>query len=255
MPKGHPKDNSDEYQTFQLKAGKQKLDGKTALKYARSRKTTSDFDRAKRQQELLSAYKDKALSLGFLLNPKKMVSTLNIVGDHIRTDLQTKELERVLTIIKDVKTDQIVNKVLDSSPEGLLNSINDGGYYLVPAAANFKEVQKLAHEIFTDPYIEKENAKIIVLNGSDIAGQANDVAKQLQTYNYNVVKVDIAPEKIDKSIIYDNSNNSKNLTLQLIKKRLNINLQSEFPESLSKFNEADIIIIIGKNYDGGKKTL
>jgi anionic cell wall polymer biosynthesis LytR-Cps2A-Psr (LCP) family protein len=37
------------------------LDGATALKYARSRHTTSDFDRAKRQQKLIIAIKDKML--------------------------------------------------------------------------------------------------------------------------------------------------------------------------------------------------
>jgi anionic cell wall polymer biosynthesis LytR-Cps2A-Psr (LCP) family protein len=39
------------------------MDGQMALSYSRSRKTTSDFDRARRQQEVLFAVWRKALSL------------------------------------------------------------------------------------------------------------------------------------------------------------------------------------------------
>ena len=37
-------DNNYGYQVFRINAGKQVLDGKTALKYVRSRHSTSDFD-------------------------------------------------------------------------------------------------------------------------------------------------------------------------------------------------------------------
>ncbi|HBY75354.1 TPA: hypothetical protein DEG21_05965, partial [Patescibacteria group bacterium] len=37
----------------------QTLDGKTALKYARSRHSTSDFDRSLRQQLVIKAIKEK----------------------------------------------------------------------------------------------------------------------------------------------------------------------------------------------------
>lgn len=43
------------YQTFSIQAGPQTLDGETALKYARSRKTTSDFSRSQRQQAIIKA--------------------------------------------------------------------------------------------------------------------------------------------------------------------------------------------------------
>ena len=47
------------YQTFSIAAGPQVLDGETALKYARSRKTTSDFSRSKRQQMIIKAILEK----------------------------------------------------------------------------------------------------------------------------------------------------------------------------------------------------
>lgn len=48
---------------FNIPAGKNHMDGKTALYYARSRKSTSDFDRNRRQQEVVKGIIDKLISL------------------------------------------------------------------------------------------------------------------------------------------------------------------------------------------------
>ena len=50
------------YELFSLPRGRHLLDGKTALKYARSRHDSSDFDRAGRQQKILQAVRDKVLN-------------------------------------------------------------------------------------------------------------------------------------------------------------------------------------------------
>ncbi len=51
------------FMTVDIPAGVQKMDGVTALQYARVRHGSSDFHRARRQQQVLLAIKDKALSL------------------------------------------------------------------------------------------------------------------------------------------------------------------------------------------------
>jgi anionic cell wall polymer biosynthesis LytR-Cps2A-Psr (LCP) family protein len=65
-------DNNWGYQTFRLPAGKQTLDGATALKFVRSRHSTSDFDRSLRQQLVIAAIKDKLFSLDALTSPTKL---------------------------------------------------------------------------------------------------------------------------------------------------------------------------------------
>jgi len=54
------------YDPFYLAAGPQQLDGRTALKYARSRHGSDDIDRARRQQQVLYAIRDKVLALDML---------------------------------------------------------------------------------------------------------------------------------------------------------------------------------------------
>lgn len=186
----YPDSRTEGYDPFSIKAGIQTLNGKTALKYARSRETTSDFDRAARQQQLLLAVREKLTSLGFLTNPAKISETLTILGEHVVTDLSATDMTRLAQIAKDVDTSQTVTKVLDNSADGPLTSISDGGYYLVPKTGNFKEVQRIAHELFTDPYLVKEQARIEILNGTGSTGVARELELDLEALGYTIVSID-----------------------------------------------------------------
>jgi LCP family protein required for cell wall assembly len=67
-----PKENMrDPLAGLNIKKGCQEVDGKTALAYARSRKTASlgDIDRARRQREVVSAVGEKVLSPWTVVNP------------------------------------------------------------------------------------------------------------------------------------------------------------------------------------------
>lgn len=79
----YPADDMINYSPFYIEAGEQHLDGATALKYARSRHTTSDFDRALRQQKLIIAIKDK------MLESWLSVSTANELYDQYKKYVQT----------------------------------------------------------------------------------------------------------------------------------------------------------------------
>lgn len=68
------------------------LDGDTALAYARTRKTTSDFDRSKRQQLLLSAIRDRLYTKEILLSPKKIEELWVLFQDNITTSLSLAQM-------------------------------------------------------------------------------------------------------------------------------------------------------------------
>jgi LCP family protein required for cell wall assembly len=56
----------ENWEQFELETGVHEMDGDLALWYARSRRTTSDFDRNQRQQQLLQAMLSKGLNLDLL---------------------------------------------------------------------------------------------------------------------------------------------------------------------------------------------
>lgn len=63
-----PDDQFKGYITLDIPAGVQTLDGKTALRYARSRKSSSDFARSARQHLVLTAIVDRIASQLTLTN-------------------------------------------------------------------------------------------------------------------------------------------------------------------------------------------
>lgn len=243
----YPAANMEDYAPFYLNAGTQTLNGATALKFARSRETTSDFDRASRQQQLLVAIKQKALSLNILTNPKKLVDILQILGDHVSTDFQIWEVEKLVGLLKDIDTSQIVMKVLDNSSTGPLASGEiEGGYYLIPKAGvgNFTQIQRIAHEIFSDPYLSQENARLEVLNGTGVAGSAKEVQDTLTSYGYNVVQIDVNPSTVNKTVIYDYSSSKNPYTVEYLKKRYD----AEVVNKPKKSDTIDISLILGQDY-------
>lgn len=58
----YPVDRNGEFEIFELPPGMNHLNGYNALKYARSRHSTSDFSRSRRQQQVIKAIVDKVMS-------------------------------------------------------------------------------------------------------------------------------------------------------------------------------------------------
>ncbi|UED86000.1 LCP family protein [Streptomyces profundus] len=78
----------DAYAGLDLPAGTSTLDGPGALAYVRARHLdgASDFGRMQRQQRLLAAFVDRAVSGGVLLNPGKVASLADTLLDSVRAD-------------------------------------------------------------------------------------------------------------------------------------------------------------------------
>ncbi len=241
----YPAEDMIGYNPFYIEAGQQQMNGTVALKYARSRETTSDFDRSARQQQILIALRDKVLNLGFLTNPTKLVSMMQILGDHLRTDLGADEMKRLAEIVKDVDTGSMVSKVLDTSDDGPLTGFSNGGYYIQPKTGNWKEVQRIAHEIFSDPYLANENARLEVLNGTSQVGMGKEVSDTLTSYGYNVVNLDTADENYPRTILYDYSNGQYPYTVKFLSDRYNVQVKEQPSTSQSK---VDMELIVGEDY-------
>lgn len=138
---------------FSLPAGKNHLNGEKALFFVRARYTSSDFERAKRQQQVLIALKDKLLTLGTLGDFGKASNILNILGNDVRTDMDISEMKMAFDLSVEMRDPQIKQKVFDTSPEGLLDSAKadtpEGKtYILLPAGGNYDKIHEACRNIF-----------------------------------------------------------------------------------------------------------
>ena len=146
------------------------MDGETALKYVRSRQAVgdegTDFARSRRQQKVLTAFRDKVLSLGILLNPFKLIQLTQTLGKSIDTDIASSEYDDFVKLAQKMQGTTIKTIVLDQGDEkqkreGLL--INPpvsqyGTWALSPRTGDFTEIQKyVACEITKDDCTIPEN--------------------------------------------------------------------------------------------------
>lgn len=147
-------DQNDGYQTVHFDSGWQTMDGQTALQFSRSRHGDngegSDFSRARRQQKIILALKEKLLSVSTLANPIKIAKIYQSLNTHIDTDMEFGDIISFLKMIKDLKLNNIKTEVLDDSPNGFLqNSITDqGAFILSPKTGNFSEINQMIKNIF-----------------------------------------------------------------------------------------------------------
>jgi len=234
---------TDAYSPLYIKAGKQNMNGELALKYARSRETTSDFDRARRQQEILFAVKEKALSLGVLANPKRVSDMISSVGNHVKTDLGLSEIKELVETISSLEQSSMINKVIDNNAkDGLLVSTSEGGYYLVPKAGvnNYSQIQALVKGIFSADSGQSSVDSIQVYNGSGVAGRGGAVAQKLKDLGLTIDTIDTYSTEIPSTKIIDGTGDTATLT----------KIKSVIGEAKTETNGAKgvIKIIIGQDY-------
>lgn len=253
------------YQTFELEKGLQEMDGETALKYVRYRHgdPEGDFGRAKRQQQVLQAIKNRAFSLKTIFNPFAMNDLLDSLGDHIRTNISAADVSQFISLIKKVDTQNISTVVVDAwKPDSLLRvmHVQHGpirAFGLVPRTGSYTEIRDLSENIFDIDALKArkekvlaEDAKIIIVDRSEVPGLTNR-AYQLLTNDLGIKNVSIASSQLsgteEESIIVDYSNGAKSFTTNEILRQLEIKREDRNIYADNIEEEADIILVIGRN--------
>lgn len=254
------------YETFDLKKGFQHLDGELALKYARERHDDpeGDFGRAKRQQQILQATKNKIFSTKILFDLFSINKLFNALGENIKTNISSSELEGFFELSKKLDTNNIVNANVDAWNKDSLLKVSHVFYgdtpafILIPRVGNFSEIHELAQNIFDlnklkrrREEITKENALVALINKS---GDNTITVKIKKLLNENLVyKNVIILNDLNKNLeattnVYDATSGIKPFTLDEIATRLPAKVFYALPEKYKKTinkETPDIVLVIG----------
>jgi len=238
----YPNEENRGYITFHIDAGLQHLDGDIALKYARSRHSTSDFSRSLRQQLIIKGIKDKLFTLGI------NISTIQELYDqyqaHVVTNVSFSEMLRTVQYMHNVKDMtsfgfttncgyQSISRMVAAcflyTPE---RALFDGASVILPMGAKANNVQhytimqNFINFILEHPKFIKENASIEVLNGIDkqlardhrmsTVPFAGNLAVKLKRYGFNTISTDNADEPQATSYIQINTYGDFSGTIQAI---------------------------------------
>ncbi len=247
--------NDRNYTKTVIKAGvPTTLNGAQALGLARARHGTTggDFSRGTSQQKILIAIKDKLVESGVSMT--RALELLNILGDNVRTDFTTEDLKTGVHIISDFDLSamrQVAVLNYTNPKESYMTTANINGIsYVIPSAGAgvYTDIQKyIAKEFSSDP-IKREDANILVLNGSGQSGVATTLKTSLESEGYKVGKADNAPdgEYTEKYYIYNISGDKTIGTAKALAGEWNVEIKdnSTLPSGIST-KGYDIVVIIG----------
>jgi polyisoprenyl-teichoic acid--peptidoglycan teichoic acid transferase len=132
----------DEWQQFEIMPGLQRLDGQEALAYSRSRTGTTDYDRMERQRCLVSAVAEQMTLQTLLLTFPDLV---DLIRDHIVTDIPLEMLPDLVMLREKIQTDQIVS-IGFIPPEYHVGQSSEG--HNLPA---YEEILQTVRDALDDP--------------------------------------------------------------------------------------------------------
>ncbi len=270
------------YETFEIVKGQQHLDGATALKYTRSRHSTSDFSRSERQQQIIASAAKKMKEGGIVKNANKLTELLNIISKNVESTFGTRELLGLVDMGKMIDLNKIVSMQLNDQ-NGLYDSlIEPGGFLYSPPREQFdgaaillpvslpefpvtwKQIQKFSGLFFTKREAFIKPPTITILNSGAKEGLARKLGGELYRYGFNVISTrNYGPKG---SPIFDTSFIAVNPALTtdtdetqvaldrakfsnaLLSSILQIKI-SQKPDAMPFLKDsADIIIVLGKDY-------
>jgi len=256
-----------EYQTVSFEKGIQTMNGATALKFARSRHGSngegSDFARAKRQQKIIEAVKEKTLSFGTLANPFTINKIINSLNKHINTNLSFADFLEFIRLGKNIDSKNIITKVIDDSPTSFLkNTYGAGGaFLLVPKTGNFDDIKKMIDNIFSVTSENTNNTpvqdapsyvstKVEILNGTWKAGLAARMKKRLEDKQFAIETIGNANVRpIAKSGIFKISSSDQTTTVNALQSELHIPIKEILPDGIKPATSTDILVLLGEDMD------
>ncbi|MDQ3238891.1 MAG: LCP family protein [bacterium] len=131
------------YEILTFKKGPVSLNGKTALKFVRSRHGNngegSDFARSRRQEKIIAALKESILSAETLINPTKVGPLLNTFGSSIETDIAPTDYGEFFKIVQKAKDAKIESHSVSADGDNPLLVVPGdlglyrGAYVLIPS--------------------------------------------------------------------------------------------------------------------------
>jgi hypothetical protein len=157
-----------------IKKGYQKLDGKHALTFVRTRHTMadSDYGRMRNQQAFIKALASQALSLSNVFNASQIVDA---VASNLDTDLTPLQLADLVLQFKGMKADDLESATAPSAPKYI-----NGVSYVILNDANFKAMigrmkqglPLVPNGSSTTPTVTVKPAdvKLTVRNGAGVSG-------------------------------------------------------------------------------------
>lgn len=231
------------------------LDGEHALALARARNASGgyglaagNFDREKNQQKIIKALREKALSVGTLTNLGKVTGLIDAMGNNLRTNIETSEVQTALTLASEIESSAIRSLTLVDEDEPLVTTGSVGAASAVVPVAGVFDYSAIKAYIMKNSSrneVVREGAKIVVLNGSGVPGIAQTEADDLTSRGYTVSLVDNAPDGNYGKVSVYKIGSGNQATAKALTERYSVTLKTETPP-LAMADDVSFVVVLGE---------
>ncbi len=245
-------DGSYGIMTVHFDPGCQDMNAEQLLQYARTRHTQGgDFDRARRQQQVINAVRSRVLSLGGV---QALLSKALTLWESARQDIQTTlSLEEVISLAalaQEIPPENITQGVLDANYVTFVITADGDQVLRLRGDAMRNLVQDLfnPNQLTQDDLVRLaagEEVVLSVVNGTTTQGLAADMQGWLQAQGYSVAEIGNATRSdYTASVIKDYTNNP--YSSRLLASRLGLPVTSVQPGS-DNATIYDIQLVVGED--------
>ncbi len=232
------------------------LDGEHALALSRARNASGgyglaagNFDREKNQQKIIKALREKAMSVGTLTNLGKVTSIMNALGNNLRTNIDTKEIQTIMAVANDMSNDAITSLSLVEEDAPLVTTGSVGtASAVIPVAGrfNYTAIQAYVAKHASSNPVTREAAPIVVLNATDTPGVAQKEADTLTAKGYAIAAYDNAPEGTYPAVEIYQIGQGNTATAEALKKQYNLTTIKTTSPPLAVADDVSFVIVIGE---------
>ncbi|HEC21830.1 MAG TPA: LytR family transcriptional regulator [Chloroflexi bacterium] len=155
--------DEDNWELYTLPVGVQHLDGYMALWYARVRTGSTDFDRARRQQQVLRAIFNRSRSLG-LTDVFRIPELWQQYSDLVETDMGLGNLLQLAPLAAELDSSRIRSYII--TPDLVTGWQAPGANVLLPNPGAVEQLVTLAMQPPAENYVINNTATVEIRNGT-----------------------------------------------------------------------------------------
>ncbi|HET8991732.1 MAG TPA: LCP family protein [Candidatus Saccharimonadales bacterium] len=232
-----------------VNAGIQNLNGKQTLLYVMSKESTSESAREQRQRAVLSAVFSKIMTTASLANPLTLSNIISSLGSNVASDISMTDAAKLYPLISPINPNSFTSIDLSNSGKNIMNGNMAGQPIVLPSAGlfNYGQIHSYISSSLPNPYLLKENASILILNGTNTPGLATTLSNKLTAKGFNVVGVANAPtSNWSKTTIFNVAGNDTH-TLEMLEQSINVTLSHQALSNSIPTDGANFVIIIGND--------
>lgn len=226
--------------------GKMTLNGKAALGYSRARYSTSDFDRARRQQKVLRAVFSKARRANLFQNALPLFASIR---ENIQTDVGIQDVPAFVDIARRMGDLSIKNRVL-TYPALKAFTRRDGAQVLLP---NEQTLSYIAEALAPPPVNQAQTLTAVeVVNGTGKENMELVAADRLLMEGFNVVSSGLGPRRATTQIV-DYSVTPKGSPISRLQAVFNV-ARKDVVAQADPSSKSAAGVVLGANYDSCPNT-